>query len=258
MINKNIKHLRKLHNLTQGEFADSIDIKRPAVGSYEEGRAEPKINTLLKISEKFNIRLDHLINKDLSLDSTEQLQKSVDGSNLRILSITTDKEDNENIQLVPQKASAGYTNGMSDPEFIEELPTLYLPMLQNQGTHRGFEIKGDSMLPVESGSIIIGKYVDNWNEIKNNHTYVIITEQEGSVYKRVQNNIFEDGTLMLISDNKEYSRYSIPVDEIKEIWEAKMFISSHIPNPTNSDTINSLTRLVTQLQQEIEVIKKKV
>jgi hypothetical protein len=58
------------------------------------------------------------------------------------------------------KASAGYINGYSDPEFVRELPKFHLPMLQG-GTFRAFEIKGDSMLPIHPGSIIVGEYVDD-------------------------------------------------------------------------------------------------
>ena len=43
---QNLKHLRKVKGLTQGDFAAKIGINRPKVGSYEEGRAEPSLETL--------------------------------------------------------------------------------------------------------------------------------------------------------------------------------------------------------------------
>ena len=67
------------------------------------------------------------------------------------------------LKLVPTKAAAGYTNGFADPEYLQELPRLYVPNLST-GTHRAFEINGDSMLPMPSGSVIIGRYVDNWHD----------------------------------------------------------------------------------------------
>ncbi len=260
MIAKNIKYLRKLQGLTQGEFADKIGINRPAVGSYEEGRAEPKIATLQKIALLFNVSLDALIADDLSDQTTNGIAKDIEGKKLRILSIATDKEDKEYIQLVPQKASAGYTNGYADPQFIEELPQLYLPMLDQSGTHRAFEIKGDSMLPLPSGAIVVGKYIANWNEIKNERPYVIVTQSEGTVYKRIQNKIYDDGTLMLVSDNENYTPYPVSVEDVSEVWEARMVISSPLPKPVQEEatSVQNLTQLVMKLQKEITEIKKKV
>ncbi len=54
--------------MTQTEFAELFDLKRTAVGSYEEGRAEPKIETLIKISDYFNLSLDQLLRKELSIN----------------------------------------------------------------------------------------------------------------------------------------------------------------------------------------------
>lgn len=61
----NIKHLRDKNNITQQQLADAIGIKRVTLGSYEEGRAEPKIIGLQKLAEYFKITLDELINKQL-------------------------------------------------------------------------------------------------------------------------------------------------------------------------------------------------
>ena len=54
--------------LTQTEFADLFDLKRTAVGSYEEGRAEPKIDTLIKIADYFSLSLDQLLRKELTIN----------------------------------------------------------------------------------------------------------------------------------------------------------------------------------------------
>ena len=61
-------------------------------------------------------------------------------------------------RFVPVKAAAGYLAGYADPEFIDELNTFTLPMLA-PGKYRAFEIVGDSMLPTQSGSVIVGERV---------------------------------------------------------------------------------------------------
>ena len=82
------------------------------------------------------------------------------------ISWSTDNAKKENIELINQKASAGYLNSYSDFEFIENLPKFQLPFLNFSGTHRAFEIKGDSMLPLTSGSIVIGKFIEDLSFVK--------------------------------------------------------------------------------------------
>lgn len=65
-VNHNIKLLRKRENLSQEEFANLFGINRSNVGSYEEGRAVPPLELIIKISKYFNIKMEELIEKDIS------------------------------------------------------------------------------------------------------------------------------------------------------------------------------------------------
>ncbi len=254
-ISNNLKYLRKKNSLTQQQFADVMDIKRSLVGAYEEDRAEPKYDLLKKIAEYFELSIDEFINEEIN-DQWKSKPKS-QGSNLRVLSISVDQNDQENIELVPVKASAGYLNGFSDPQYIHNLPKFQLPIpALRQGTYRAFEIMGDSMLPIQPGSIIIGEYLENWNDVKTGETYIIISLNEGVVYKRAGNRFKENKELKLISDNKVYDAYSIPADEILEIWKAKAFISTDLPEPSPEPTIESLTTMMAQMQRSISNLNK--
>lgn len=254
-ISANLKYLRKKKGLTQQQFADNMEIKRSLIGAYEEDRAEPKYDLLKKIAEYFELTIDEFINEKIN-DNWKPKPKS-QGSNLRVLSISVDKDDNENIELVPVKASAGYLNGFSDPQYIQDLPKFQLPIPSlKQGTYRAFEIKGDLMLPIQPGSIIIGEYLDNWNDIKIGDTYVIISKNEGVVYKRAGNKFKEDRELKLISDNKVYDPYSVPADDILEIWKAKAYLSTSLPEPTPEPTIETLSNMMAQMQKSISQLNK--
>jgi transcriptional regulator with XRE-family HTH domain len=254
-ISANLKYLRKKKGHTQQQFADAMEIKRSLIGAYEEDRAEPKYDLLKKIAEYFDLTIDEFINETIN-DNWKPKPKS-QGSNLRVLSISVDKNDNENIELVPVKASAGYLNGFSDPQYIQDLPKFQLPLpALRQGTFRAFEIMGDSMLPIQPGSVIIGEYLDNWNEVKTGETYVIISKNEGVVYKRAGNRFKENKDLKLISDNKVYDAYTLPADDILEIWKAKAFISTVLPEPTAEPTIETLTGMMAQMQKSISQLNK--
>jgi len=254
LINNNIKFLRKESGWTQQDLANELGVKRPQIGSYEEGRADPRIQTLIKLSDLFNVSVDDLLGKDLSNPMVLTKKPA------KVLAITVDNQEKENIELVPQKASAGYTNGYADPEYLQELPRFQLPNLPRNNTYRAFEISGDSMLPLEPGTIIIGGYVESPELIRNGKTYIVVSEQEGIVYKRVFNYSEEKGVLFMVSDNTVYSPYEIPVDSVMEIWEAKAFISTQFPDVKNNEnapmSLRELTDIVLEIKEEVTKLKK--
>ena len=224
-LNENIRFLRKQLGLTQDQFAQQLDIKRSLVGAYEEGRAEPRLELLQKMAAMAGLSVDILIGREIS-----QL-KDYEKKSLRskeVLVITVDENNRDNIELVPQKAAAGYLNGYADPEYIKELPRFKLPIL-NQGTYRAFEITGDSMLPILPGTIVIGEWVEDFQNLKSGKPYVLVTQREGIVYKRVFNYLQENGKLFLVSDNRQYAPFQIDASEVIEAWGAKAYISVQFP-----------------------------
>ncbi|MEL6676763.1 MAG: LexA family transcriptional regulator [Bacteroidota bacterium] len=261
IIGKNLKYLRKLRGHTQQELANQLGIRRSSIGAYEECRATPKYETLEKISDFFEVSIDLLVKEDVSQFSAEELKghqgnrrMDIEGRKLRVLPITIDEHGRENIEYVQTKASAGYLNGYADPEFIEELPKFQLPML-GSGTFRAFEIKGDSMLPLKSGTIIIGEYLQDWREVKDGTTYIVVSTTEGVVYKRIFNKTDADGdpAFTLVSDNAAYGPYEIKIEDVREIWKAKMLISDEFPDPSMS--LEKISSIVLDLQQEVIKLK---
>ena len=251
-VNENIRFLRKKKGWTQEKFSKKIGIKRSLVGAYEEGRSDPRLNNLLKMCEIFEISLDNILKNDVSNLEEDNYLKP-DDQKVKVLSITVDKFGDENIELINHKASAGYLNSYSDFEFIENLPKFQLPFLHFSGTHRAFEIKGDSMLPLTSGSILIGKYVDNIDFLKDGKTYILLTKEDGIVYKRVE---VLDKSLKLISDNKSYEPYIISNNHILEMWEAIAFFSLDFPNP--NEEYNSIKNHINKLYSNLDQLKNKL
>ncbi len=231
---ENIRHLRKQKQLTQADLAAKLGVNRSLIGAYEEGRSEPRLKTIQTLCMLFKVNYQQILGVDLREENAPQASKTKDltGSKLRILPIAVDEEGQEKISLVPQKASAGYTQGFADVEFIERLHTAVLPFpeLPRERTYRVFQIEGDSMLPVQPGTYLLGEYVENWQEIKDNRPYVVITANDGIVFKRVQNEIKEKARLWMISDNKVYKPYALPVNEVLEVWYVRGMISFDLPD----------------------------
>jgi len=244
---KNLKYLRKLRGWTQEEFAVKLKIKRSLLGAYEEERAEPRIDVLETVGDIFKLTLDELLRKDLnepkgsSYLAKRRAQKLAAASN--------------EIQLVPVKAAAGYLAGYGDPEFLDELNTFTLPMLA-PGNYRAFEIVGDSMLPTPSGSVIVGEKVSNPDDVKSNQTYVVVSRNEGIVYKRVMKNNKVKNKITLVSDNTAYQPYQVNAEDVIEFWKAEMILSK--ANVQQRWNVNQLADLVSNLQEQVTVLKKKM
>lgn len=257
-LNENIRILRKRLSLTQDQFAQRLGIKRSLVGAYEEGRAEPRLELLQKMAELFSISVDLLIGKDYSSSSSELMIETNYARGKEVLVVTVDAADKQNIEFVPHKAAAGYLNGYADTEYVKELPHFNLPNLK-QGTYRAFEISGDSMLPLMPGTIVIGEYVEDLRSVKSGKTYVLITQREGIVYKRVFNYLDENGNLFLVSDNRHYAPYQLSASEVIEVWAAKAYISVQFPDVADKQdvSVEQLAGVVLDLQKEILQLKSK-
>lgn len=245
---QNLKYLRKLRGFTQEEFAEKLGIKRSLVGAYEEERADPRLEVLEIIGDMFKLSLDDLLRKDLSITGDSYLSKR---RQLKMM-----PSERNVIHFVPLKAAAGYLAGYADSEFIDELNTFTLPMLSG-GNYRAFEIIGDSMLPTPSGSIIVGEKVDGGVEdAKNNMAYIVVSRSEGIVYKRIVKNNKNKGKITLVSDNPSYQPYQINAEDVLELWQAQNVISK-VTTQQRWD-VNTLANLVTNLQDQVSVMKKKM
>ncbi len=226
-ISKNLKHIRnKIVGVSQEKFAKSLGISRAILGAYEEGRAKPNLQVVKKICSKFDLSFEQFLFQDItqSLKENESTPETSPKNNksfkqqLQQHKLTKDKNS---ILYVPVKAAAGYLEGYSDEKFLEELNSFTLPML-GSGNFRAFEIKGDSMLPTPSGSIIIGQKVDKPTELKLYNTYIVLTKEQGVVYKRIQE--ISKKHVTLHSDNPIFKPFNVETKSILEIWKALYII----------------------------------
>ena len=251
-IQTNIKHLRSLKRFSQERFAEELAWTRSIVGSYEEGRSEPPINRLIELSNYFDIPIDILVKNDLRLAKDTSF---IQIGRKRVLFPITVNESNEDlIEIIPTKATAGYLEGYDDPEYIEQLEKIKLPFLPT-GTHRAFPIKGDSMLPVKDGAFVVAKFVENISDIKNGKTYIVLTKDEGLVYKRIYNNPEDIDSLILKSDNKNYKPYKVNKETILELWGFTCCINTQEYDEEELK-LSSIVNMFQDLKVELKSIKQ--
>jgi transcriptional regulator with XRE-family HTH domain len=247
-ISKNIAHLRHLKGISQESLANDLNITRSRLSSWEEHRAEPPIDLIVRLSEYFAVSIDSMLKIDLTkVTDLRSLLKI--GGNRILFPIMVDGEGKDLIELVPIKASAGYLQGYSDEEFIGNLPRISLPFADT-GKFRGFPIKGDSMPPLENGAYVVGKYVEELTDIKDGKTYIVLTQNDGLVYKRLFNHLNDDGTLHLHSDNKAYQPYQIQPEEVFEVWS---FVCSI--NLSDSPVADLLYSAIQSIQADVAQLK---
>lgn len=232
----NLKLLRKRRSRSQADIATSLKLTRSSLSAYELGAAEPNFDTLIRISKYFNVPVDVFLKEDLNEFSDLRITNlengfdvDVSGKKLRVLTTTVNNENEENIELVPMAAQAGYTRGLSDPDYIKVLPTFQLPFLSKDKKYRTFPICGDSMPPISDGSFVTGEFIQNWNYVKDGQPYIVITKDEGIVFKVLYNLVKKNKSFLLCSTNPLYKPYEVKVDDILEIWKFTNFISAEAP-----------------------------
>lgn len=59
---KGLKAVRKMRNLNQQKVAMDLNISREALSHYENGKRDPSLDMLNKLSKYFNVSIDYLIN----------------------------------------------------------------------------------------------------------------------------------------------------------------------------------------------------
>ena len=261
-INERIKslvdHFSKGNN---SDFANKIGINEANVRNYI-ANTEPKFNVLEKIANNFEINFEWLLTGKGEMLRKEEAEKPivkiVEGRDLvpKVV-VVNDDEDEAFIPLVEYRAQAGYLTGYFDENYIKKLPMYNVPGLYG-GTFRMFQVKGLSMYPtLQDGSYIIGEFVDNWEYMTDNRVYIIVTINEGIIVKRVKNRIKKYKSLYCSSDNREYGNIRIPIEDVKEIWEAKMHLSFEFLDPvTNYQKIADLEVDIHNLKEQIKHLEE--
>tara|TARA_R110002072_G_scaffold302402_2_gene485155 strand:- start:25140 stop:25940 length:801 start_codon:yes stop_codon:yes gene_type:complete len=256
----NLKLLRNRKKLSQEEVAKELGLTRSSYSGYENGVAQPNIESLVIFSDFYKVSIDDLVRKDFGKFKDidwEKIDKGVysdvKGAKLRVLTTMVNEQNEELIELVPIKASAGYTAGYADPDYLKVLPTFHLPFLSRDRKYRTFPIKGDSMPPVVNGSFVVGEFVQNWMSIRSGTPCVVVTKDDGIVFKVVHNLLDSTQSFQLCSTNSFYDPYLVHANDIIEMWKFVNYISPELPEIKLDD--KGLSKSLQNLQKEVHDLK---
>ena len=232
------KELRDTLGLTQTEMGESLNIKTTA--DIERGKTRITGEVLKELFKQYKVNPLWIYGESKKkIVSTDQVLPKV---------ISTNEMGDENILLVNEKAAAGYGQNIGDTQFYANLPAFTFPLFEyRNATFRGFQIAGDSMLPlVQPGDWVLAKAVDSLEDVKEENIYVIV-EAESIRLKKIKKNKGEN-TVSLISTNIEYPPVNIHTEGILEIWEYHSKIS------IGKEKLERVT--LESLHQEIQELKR--
>jgi phage repressor protein C with HTH and peptisase S24 domain len=255
-----------------------------------------KSNKLIKSSRQFALELDFLpqslseILKKRRDVTIELIRKAVDrfefnpafiftgngpmfkkhghDSEMKVLTVVSNKYNKQQIIHVPVMAQASYANETLTKDLIKQLPTFSLPDYRyDVGIHRSFDVGGDAMEPtVFEGDKVVCTFVEPefWaNALRFNHVYVVVTDSDVLV-RRLQSKINQDGSIRLICDNDFYETSTIPVGKVREIWHVRVKISPFLQAPSRKldpqfeREFEGLKQLLFQQTEMISVLNKKI
>ncbi len=252
--------IRKENRVRSGrQFALSLDYLPQSLSSMLKDKRDVPLETLRKAVEKYRFNPNYIFTGQGPMMLGEK-----EDNQFRVLSVLTDQNGEERIVHVPVPAQAGYANESSEQTFIQGLPSFSLPDYKYKvGTHRSFDVAGDSMEPtlIEGDKVICSFLEPNlWeNGIKDNHVYVFVTKSDVLV-KRAINKIKTNSALELHSDNSYYQPYPLPLSELKEVWFIRSKLSPFAPCLEKRDKSKisrvEIDELKTAIQKQNEVINK--
>lgn len=209
MFAKNLKYLRAKRGIEQIELARMLGKKSgSSISSWESGTYTPKIGTLAKIADIFNVDLDDLMNIDLSDTSTPT--NLIPISRASIVSIPILGTIKCGQPILAEENITGYRDELSD-----RLPSGNLFYLRSQG---------DSMLPtIPEGSLVLIREQPTveYGEV----AAVLVNGDTEATLKRVKK---QGDIVMLIADNPDYPPYVITKDNPARIIGKAVLVSTEL------------------------------
>ena len=231
-IGRNIKKIRQIKKISQAEFASLFDLSRPSIGAYEEGRSEPKIETLILIATYFKLSIDLLLTRELSISeifSLESIKKKLNKAH----NLSQDSTIITTAPLVSQDQFLNYVVHHKNNDFMEKLPKIGIPM-KSHSYLICFEMVGSEMVfqqqGIHHGDLLIGKLVPHTNLEEIIGQVLCLVTNSGILTKRLDS--VDSKHLQLKSDDTNYPTEGLLLKSIIQIWQILGVFSQKI-NPPN-------------------------
>ncbi|WP_460612373.1 XRE family transcriptional regulator [Hymenobacter seoulensis] len=247
-VGKNIRKIRTVKKLSQAAFAELFGLARPSVGAYEEGRSEPKMETLIQIAQHFGLSVDLLLTKELTVNELynfDIFQQQAQSEPAPDLQAAADQQ-NDLTPYVPTARLLEYIVQHHDISFIDSLQTLTFPHSLGPST-RAFEINGADMQPtLRHQDIVLCCRIDKAApRLYPGRVYALLT-QSRLLVRRLSEQL-PNKMLKLRADNSDYPPQEFYYPDALELWEVHGRFSTHLRPPALVE--ERLARLEQQVEE---------
>ena len=95
------------------------------------------------------------------------------------------------------------------------------------------------MPPVVEGSFVVAEFIQNWQSIRSGTPCIVVTKEDGIVFKVLNNMLDETASFQLCSTNTMYKPYMVHVNSIVEMWRFVNFIYPYKKYAKTFNTFNN-------------------
>ncbi|WP_330442424.1 helix-turn-helix domain-containing protein [Flavobacterium sp. C4GT6] len=246
MFGKNLKKIRSVRNMSQQEFADLFDLKRATLGAYEEGRSNPKIDTVIKIANYFSIGLDELLTKELTVNRLLRFNEAITTES----SYSNDGFDG--VPCVTEDVKQHFLDIFANNISNEGLPTLKLPHVSGKDK-MAFVIDDLTMSGGSNGffpkDTIIGITVP-LTELATLAGELSVIVANNQIYFRKLT--YNNNTVMLTANHPGVEPVLISTGDIKAAWRVV-----HVFRYTMHSGDSALEQRLQQMENTIASLRQK-
>lgn len=221
-VGRNIKKIRSVKGLSQQAFADIFSLTRGNISSYEELRAEPKIEIIVNIAKYFGIPLNDFILKDLSVNELLHFDTSL------VLDMEKLKKKDRFVEI-PYVSSVNFNDYISnflEPEFLETLPKISIPN-SSPFNLLAIEVDNSQNFPegftYKNGDVLIFESVSKENIHRILGRFGIMVNKEG-----MKMGIFEKKEENMVLALNELVFYSFTLDSDFRYWVLRALYSQEV------------------------------
>ncbi len=226
---KNIRKIRSVKTLSQQAFAELFDLKRGTLGAYEEGRSEPKIETIITIANYFSIPIDDLLTRELTVNELLKFKSSLTE---QFEVVATERFPA--IPCITDTNASDYLQFCEKESFIEDMVSLALPV-ESEAELRGYVIQSLEMSNQDQGlfpkDLVIGERVKipKLDKLGRGEMVLVMTKSQ-----LILRRLYKQGNqLVLRADHKKVQEISIDQQDVCELWRIIAVFQKRIPEVTN-------------------------
>ncbi|MEM6830438.1 MAG: LexA family transcriptional regulator [Bacteroidota bacterium] len=244
-IGQNIKKIREAKNISQSEFAKLFNLARPSIGAYEEGRSEPKIETLIQISKHFNLSIDVMLTRSLTskdIFSLGLLNKKLDRAHE-----LDNQPKSRTVPLIKRAEKVNFLVNHHSKLYMEGLPRIEVSsddivlVMEHEGNEMELGTPG-----FKHGDLLFCKE----SETCKAEQLVCMLSPDGIKTRRVDE--VKDDQVVLSAGNPMYEPTTIAKSEIIKVFEV-IGVYSIISNP-----VSTINNRLSKIEGELEKLKLKL